>query len=78
MASLISRTATGMPNARQLQAPKRVSRRSTVAVRSSAVAAEDVPTPEKRKIMNLILAGGIGLPATSLLGPFAYYLYPPG
>jgi hypothetical protein len=54
----------------------RVARRA-VAVRAAAVAAEDVPTPEKRSIMNLLLAGAIGLPVAGLAGPFALFFVPP-
>jgi cytochrome b6-f complex iron-sulfur subunit len=51
--------------------------RRAVAVRAAAVAAEDVPTPEKRSIMNLLLAGAIGLPVAGLAGPFALFFVPP-
>jgi cytochrome b6-f complex iron-sulfur subunit len=50
--------------------------RAAVVVRSSAVAAEDVPTPEKRTIMNLLLAGAIGLPVAGLAGPYALFFVP--
>jgi len=39
---------------------RRVSARMTV--RAGAAAAEDVPSPEKRGIMNLLLLGAIGAP----------------
>ena len=42
------------------------SRRAHLAVRAAAVAAEDVPTPEKRNIMNLLLAGAVALPVCRL------------
>ena len=32
----------------------------------------------KRNVMNLLLVGAIGLPATSLVGGFAYFFVPPG
>lgn len=31
----------------------------------------------KRNVMNLLLVGAIGLPATSLLGGYAYFFVPP-
>lgn len=43
--------------------------RKPVLVRASAAAAGEVPSPEKRTAMNLILAGGIGLPVAGLAGP---------
>lgn len=46
------------------KAATRVQARSPMVVRASAVAAEDVPTPEKRTIMNLLLAGAVGLPVS--------------
>ena len=45
-------------------AVSRVQARSPMVVRAGAVLAEDVPTPEKRTIMNLLLAGAIGLPVS--------------
>lgn len=39
---------------------RRVSARMTV--RAGAAAAEDVPSPEKRGIMNLLLLGAVGAP----------------
>ncbi|KAF5837220.1 rieske iron-sulfur protein of cytochrome B6/F complex [Dunaliella salina] len=60
-------------------APKRVSRRTVQPVRAAgAASAEEVPDMNKRNIMNLVLAGGVGLPAVSLAGPFAYFFVPPG
>jgi hypothetical protein len=43
-------------------------RKPVLVVRASAAAGE-VPSPEKRGTMNLILAGGIGLPVAGLAGP---------
>lgn len=46
-----------------------VARRAASArmtVRAAAAAAEDVPSPEKRGIMNLLLLGAIGAPVRSL------------
>jgi hypothetical protein len=37
-------------------------RRVSVAVRAAAITADDVPTPEKRTIMNLLLLGAVGAP----------------
>jgi len=44
--------------------PSRVQARSPLVVRAAAVAAEDVPSVEKRGIMNLLLLGAIGLPVS--------------
>lgn len=41
-------------------------------VRASAVAGE-VPDMNKRNIMNLILAGGVGLPALGMYVPYSSY-----
>merc|ERR1712216_577957 len=37
----------------------------------------DVPDMTKRSVMNLLLVGAIGLPATSLIGDYAYFFVPP-
>lgn len=42
------------------------SRRANLVVRAAAAAADEVPSPEKRTIMNLLLAGAIGLPVRRL------------
>jgi len=54
-------------------APKAVSRNTVAAAVSG-----DVPDMGKRNVMNLLLVGAIGLPATSLVGGFAYFFVPPG
>lgn len=54
-------------------APKASVARNTVA---SAVSGE-VPDMGKRNVMNLLLVGAIGLPATSLVGGYAYFFVPP-
>ncbi len=61
--------ALSMKQARAVQV-----RRSSAPVRKAVVvkaasAAAEVPSPEKRTTMNLILAGGIGLPVVGLAGP---------
>jgi cytochrome b6-f complex iron-sulfur subunit len=62
------------PVARRAQV-SRVSRVMPV-VRAAAISADKVPDMEKRNIMNLILAGGIGLPTLGLAGPFALFFVP--
>ncbi|KAI8467602.1 MAG: cytochrome b6-f complex iron-sulfur subunit, chloroplastic [Monoraphidium minutum] len=52
-----------------------VASRRPVMVRAAAVAGE-VPDMNKRNIMNLILLGGVGAPATGMLGAFAYFFVP--
>jgi len=54
-------------------APKAAARLNTVA--SGAVG--EVPDMGKRNVMNLLLVGAIGLPATSLVGGYAYFFVPP-
>ena len=51
----------------------RVQARSPMVVRAASIAAEDVPTPEKRGLMNLLLAGAIGLPVSPLRGPCPHH-----
>ncbi len=53
----------------------------TESVNRNVVAAAvsgEVPDMGKRNVMNLLLVGAIGLPATSLVGGFAYFFVPPG
>jgi cytochrome b6-f complex iron-sulfur subunit len=50
--------------------------RAPVVVRAAAVSG-DVPDMNKRNVMNLLLAGAIGLPVTGLAGPFALFFVPP-
>lgn len=45
----------------------RPARRQSLQVVNAAVAGE-VPSPEKRTIMNLLLAGAVGLPVAGLAG----------
>ena len=54
-------------------APKQVARNTVAAAVSG-----EVPDMGKRNVMNLLLVGAIGLPATSLVGGFAYFFVPPG
>ena len=44
----------------------------------AAAVSGEVPDMGKRNVMNLLLVGAIGLPATSLGGGFAYFFVPPG
>ena len=57
-----------MKQSARVQARAAAPARKPVLVRASAAAGE-VPSPEKRGTMNLILAGGIGLPVAGLAGP---------
>ena len=52
-------------------------KRTVSRVVRSAAASADVPDMGKRNVMNLLLVGAIGLPATSLLGGYAYFFVPP-
>ncbi|KAG6554404.1 hypothetical protein Mapa_004321 [Marchantia paleacea] len=44
----------------------------------SAAASDRVPDMGKRQLMNLLLLGAISLPTAGLLGPYLYFLVPPG
>ena len=50
--------------------------RRPVVVRAAAGAVSEVPDMNKRNIMNLILLGGIGAPATGMLGAYALFFVP--
>lgn len=65
-------------NVRSLQAPRRKQRvnAATKTVMSSA-ALEEVPSPEKRVIMNLLLVGAAALPVTALAVPYIGFFVPP-
>ena len=58
-------------------AAKPAARAAVVVRASAAAAAEDVPTPEKRTLMNYLLAGAIGLPVAGLAAPYALFFVPP-
>lgn len=47
-------------------------------VAQAAAAPERVPDMGKRNLMNLLLLGAISLPSAGLLGPYLYFLVPPG
>jgi cytochrome b6-f complex iron-sulfur subunit len=52
-------------------------RSARTVVPRAASASADVPDMTKRSVMNLLLVGAIGLPATSLIGGYAYFFVPP-
>lgn len=52
-------------------------RQGVSRVVKAAAASADVPDMGKRNVMNLLLVGAIGLPATSLIGGYAYFFVPP-
>jgi len=71
-------------SAKQNIACARVGKTTAVAKRQNvsrvvkaAAASADVPDMGKRNVMNLLLVGAIGLPATSLIGGYAYFFVPP-
>ena len=65
-------------NAKSLgRTPAAVAKSVNRNVVAAAVSGE-VPDMGKRNVMNLLLVGAIGLPATSLVGGFAYFFVPPG
>jgi hypothetical protein len=53
------------------------SRKASAFVPRASAAAGEVPDMGKRNVMNLLLVGAIGLPATSLIGGYAYFFVPP-
>jgi hypothetical protein len=61
--------ALSMKTARVQARSAAPARKPVVAVRAAAAVSGEVPSPEKRTTMNLILAGGIGLPVAGLAGP---------
>lgn len=68
------------PLARAVQARPAVAatRKVTSMNVLSGFAAGEVPTMQKRNIMNLILAGGLALPTLGMLGPYVYFFVPAG
>lgn len=73
-------TPTGMfgSNCKPLKARKAaIVPKAKATVRAAAVSG-DVPDMGKRNVMNLLLVGAIGLPATSLVGGYALFFVPPG
>jgi len=63
--------------ARVASARPAAAKRTVSRVVRSAAASADVPDMGKRNVMNLLLVGAIGLPATSLVGGYAYFFVPP-
>ncbi|KAJ0953679.1 putative plastoquinol--plastocyanin reductase [Helianthus annuus] len=49
-----------------------------VTCQAASIPADRVPDMEKRKLMNLLLLGAIGLPTTGMLLPYTYFFVPPG
>ncbi|KAL4580247.1 hypothetical protein LXL04_016433 [Taraxacum kok-saghyz] len=49
-----------------------------VTCQAASIPADRVPDMEKRKLMNLLLLGAIGLPSTGMLLPYTYFFVPPG
>jgi len=73
-------TPTGMfgSNCKPLKARKAaIVPKAKATVRAAAVS-DEVPDMGKRNVMNLLLVGAIGLPATSLVGGYALFFVPPG
>ncbi|GJT33089.1 ubiquitin carboxyl-terminal hydrolase 14 isoform X1 [Tanacetum coccineum] len=49
-----------------------------VTCQAASIPADNVPDMEKRKLMNLLLLGALGLPTAGMLYPYTYFLVPPG
>jgi hypothetical protein len=58
-------------------APRRAPAAARPVVKAAASVASEVPDMNKRNIMNLILLGGVSLPAAGLALPYAVFFYPP-
>lgn len=67
--------STGALRARQPAAARSAPVRTRASAGGSALN-EMVPDRSKRTTMNWLLVGGLGLPGTALLGPFAYFFKP--
>lgn len=61
------------PARRVSKAPKK-----SLTTCMATVAAEDVPSPEKRGLMNLLLLGAGGLPTALMAGPYLTFFVPEG
>ena len=66
-----------MPAALATKPMKMAVARRSVKTRAAAAAGE-VPSMEKRRVMNMLTVGAVGLPATAILGPYVYQFIPPG
>ena len=49
-----------------------------ISCQATSIPADRVPDMEKRKTMNLLLLGAIGLPTATMLYPYTYFFVPPG
>jgi cytochrome b6-f complex iron-sulfur subunit len=65
--------ATGLD--RSVKVQQRMAARPVTAMATAAL--DEVPTPEKRTIMNLLLLGAIGLPVTAMAVPYIGFFVPP-
>ena len=77
--SLSTTQKLGCTRVRAQRAPvkRNAARSARTVVPRAASASADVPDMTKRSVMNLLLVGAIGLPATSLIGGYAYFFVPP-
>lgn len=77
--SLSTTQKLGCTRGRAQRAPvkRNAARSARTVVPRAASASADVPDMTKRSVMNLLLVGAIGLPATSLIGGYAYFFVPP-
>lgn len=49
-----------------------------ICCQATSIPADRVPDMEKRKTLNLLLLGALGLPTATMLYPYTYFLVPPG
>jgi hypothetical protein len=75
--SLSTTQKLGCTRVRAQRAPVKRNAVKRAVVPRAASASADVPDMTKRSVMNLLLVGAIGLPATSLIGGYAYFFVPP-
>ncbi|KAK7401995.1 hypothetical protein VNO78_13917 [Psophocarpus tetragonolobus] len=49
-----------------------------ITCQATSIPADRVPDMSKRKLMNLLLLGALSLPSAGILGPYTFFLVPPG
>ncbi|KAK9794315.1 hypothetical protein WJX73_005934 [Symbiochloris irregularis] len=68
---------TCAPSAAVLRSAPRRGRKAQLVTSASAAAGAEVPSPEKRVIMNWLLVGAAALPVTGLAVPYIAFFVPP-
>lgn len=78
-----SRSALFCPSQALLRKPKNTQmgvkgKEIKISCQATSIPADRVPDMGKRKTMNLLLLGAIGLPTATMLYPYTYFFVPPG